>query len=214
MERADKDLAYMLQYENIAWFEDGQVRILDRRVYPAKVSFVVCSCYEEVARAIADMVTQSAGPYTAAAMGMALAAYTCRDKAAAAQLSYLERAAEVLSTARPTTRARMRLITDACLQVAKEALAAGAVVHDDIAAHAVAMNNARYGKIEKMASYLVDLFPARGKILTQCFGETIVGQMLKLARRRGLDIKVYCAETRPYFQGGPADGHRSAGAGV
>jgi len=37
MERADKNLAFMLQYENIAWYENGKVRILDRRIYPTKV---------------------------------------------------------------------------------------------------------------------------------------------------------------------------------
>ena len=74
MERADKDLAFLLRYENVAWFEDGEVRILDRRIYPAKVEFVICRTHQEVARAITDMVTQSAGPYTAAPMGMALAA--------------------------------------------------------------------------------------------------------------------------------------------
>ena len=72
MERADKGLAYMLQYENIAWYENGKVRILDRRIYPTRVEFVECTTHQEVTQAITDMVTQSAGPYTAAAMGMAL----------------------------------------------------------------------------------------------------------------------------------------------
>ena len=40
MERADKDLAFLLQYENVAWYENGVVRILDRRIYPQKTSFV------------------------------------------------------------------------------------------------------------------------------------------------------------------------------
>ena len=52
MERQDKDLAFMLQYENIAWFEDGKVRILDRRCYPREVRFVTCTHYGEVAKAI------------------------------------------------------------------------------------------------------------------------------------------------------------------
>ena len=82
MERADKDLAFLLRYENVAWFADGEVRILDRRIYPAKVEFVTCRTHQEVARAITDMVTQSAGPYTAAPMGMALAAWECRGKSA------------------------------------------------------------------------------------------------------------------------------------
>ena len=69
--RADEGLAFLLQYENVAWYDAGEVRILDRRVYPAKTEFVTCRTHGEVAQAIRDMVTQSAGPYTAAAMGAA-----------------------------------------------------------------------------------------------------------------------------------------------
>ena len=39
------------------------------------------------------MVTQSAGPYTAAPMGMALAAWECRGKSADEQMEYLKKAA-------------------------------------------------------------------------------------------------------------------------
>ena len=91
MERQDKDLAFMLQYENIAWYENGEVRILDRRIYPAEISFVVCKTYTEVTQAIRDMVTQSAGSFTAAAMGMALAAWECRDLGKQEQISFLEK---------------------------------------------------------------------------------------------------------------------------
>ena len=69
--RADAGLAYMLQYEHVAWYEDGAVHILDRRVYPTKVEYVTCRDHVAVMQAIRDMVTQSAGPYTAAGMGMA-----------------------------------------------------------------------------------------------------------------------------------------------
>lgn len=36
--RADEGLAFMLQYENVAWYDAGEVRILDRRIYPAKLN--------------------------------------------------------------------------------------------------------------------------------------------------------------------------------
>jgi len=36
MQQADHDLAFLLQFQNIAWYENGCVRILDRRVYPAQ----------------------------------------------------------------------------------------------------------------------------------------------------------------------------------
>ena len=39
MARPDEGLAFMLRYENVAWYEDGKVRILDRRIYPAKVVY-------------------------------------------------------------------------------------------------------------------------------------------------------------------------------
>ena len=86
MLRADHDLAFLFLFENIAWYEDGTVRMLDRRIYPAREEFVVCHTHQEVAKAITDMVTQSYGPFHAAAMGMALAAHECRDLAADAQI--------------------------------------------------------------------------------------------------------------------------------
>jgi len=201
MTREDKDLAFMLQYENIAWYENGIVRILDRRIYPLKIEFVVCKSYKEVTKAIADMVTQSAGPYTAAAMGMALAAYECRDKTIDEQKKYLLTASDTISHARPTTVSRMSIITKACYDVAVDSLESGANVPSAIVLYSVSINNVRYKKIETMAKHLVNMFPKKSKILTQCFGETIVGQMLKIAKKKNKDVKVYCAETRPYFQG-------------
>ena len=170
MERQDKGLAFMLQYENVAWYDGGEVRILDRRVYPGKVSFVVCRDHLEVTRAIADMVTQSAGPYTAAAMGMALAAHECRDRTEAEQLQYLAEASETISHARPTTVSRMKLITEGCLEPARRAILEGRDAAQAIVDHTVAANDLRYARIGETARYLVDLFPDDGAVMTQCFG--------------------------------------------
>lgn len=201
MERQDKGLAFMLQYENVAWFDAGEVRILDRRVYPGKVEFVTCRTHREVTQAIADMVTQSAGPYTAAAMGMALAAHECRDRRAAEQIAYLEDASDNISHARPTTVSRMAIITEGCLTAAKKAIAEGRDATQAIVDHTVEANNLRYSKVHRTAKYLVDMFPDDGAVMTQCFGETIVGMMLKECRARGKRIRLFCPETRPYFQG-------------
>ena len=204
MERADKDLAFMLRYENVAWYEEGAVRILDRRIYPGRVEFVRCTRHEDVAQAIADMVTQSAGPYTAAGMGMALAAFAARDFGGEKFHEYMKAAAYTLSHARPTTVERMKAITAGCLGAAiqaREAGEAGEAADIAIRNHVVFHLDARYRKIGLAAEYLVDLFPKKGVIMTQCFGETIVGQMLRVARERAYDLKIICPETRPYFQG-------------
>ena len=52
-----------------------------------------------------------------------------------------------------------------------------------------------------MAEYLVDMIPEGGTVMTQCFGETIVGKMLAAATARGKSFRLFCPETRPYFQG-------------
>ncbi|MDO5725228.1 MAG: S-methyl-5-thioribose-1-phosphate isomerase [Tissierellia bacterium] len=201
MKRCDQDLAFMLRYENVAWYEDGEVKILDRRIYPTEVKFVRCKTHGEVAKAITDMVTQSAGPYTAAAMGMALAAYESKDLAKEEQIKFLEDAAYTLSHARPTTVVRMSQITNGSLEIAKEAIERGERADEAIFMDTIESLNRRYSTMEIVGEYLVDMFPNKGSIMTQCFGETIVGMMLRVSKKRGKDIKLYVPETRPYFQG-------------
>lgn len=201
MKRYDDELAFMLQYENIAWYENGKVRILDRRIYPREVKFVECSTYMEVKKAIADMVTQSAGPYTAAGMGMALAAYESIGKAEELQIEFMETAAYEIANARPTTANRMGRITLSCLDVFKLAIASGKDPVEAVFLHTIESLNRRYSIMEKVGSNLARLFPQNGTILTQCFGETIIGMMLRAAQKNSNNIKIFNAETRPYLQG-------------
>lgn len=201
MERADKGLAFMLQYDNVAWYEKGLVKILDRRIYPIKVEYVTCTSHEEVAKAITDMVTQSGGPYIAAGMGMALAAYEARGMAEKKMMDYLKKAGHRISNARPTTRKRMEIVVDGCLEAAEEAIKQGKDVDEAIFLHTIDVTNKKYIRMERVASHLVDMFPKKGTIMTQCFAETIVGMMLKEARNRNYDLKIITPETRPYYQG-------------
>ena len=48
MKREDEGMPFLLRYENVAWYEDGKVRILDRRVFPREKRFVICTDYHEV----------------------------------------------------------------------------------------------------------------------------------------------------------------------
>ena len=204
MVRADEGVGFLLRYENVAWYEDGAVRILDRRIYPVRTEYVLCRRHEEVAQAIADMVTQSGGPYLAAAMGMALAAYEAREEREAALLAHLERAAHTLSHARPTTMAKMMRVTERAMNAARAALAAGRTGLELVEAlreNAVNQVNENYIRYTAIGKLLADKIPQGGAIMTQCFAETVVGTMLRECRSRGNEIKVICPETRPYFQG-------------
>lgn len=199
--RQDADLAFLLQYENIAWYEDGTVRILDRRIFPEKTEFVTCRSFGEVALALKDMVTQSAGPFSAAPMGMALAAYESRNLEMSERMDFLRNAAFAISHARPTTVKRMTALTDACLAEAERAMKAGEDVSEALKQLTIKMNDERYAKIGRIAGHLVEKIPTGGTVMTYCFAETIIGMMLRECRNRGKEIRLVCPETRPYFQG-------------
>ncbi len=204
MKRADEGVGFLLRYENVAWYEDGAVRILDRRIYPVRTEYVTCRRHEEVAQAIADMVTQSGGPYLAAAMGMALAGYEARDLPEADLLAHLDRAAYHLSHARPTTMAKMIRVTERAMNAARAALAAGKTglgLVEALRENAVNQINENYIRYTAVGKLLADKIPQNGTIMTQCFAETVIGTMLRECRERGNAVKVICPETRPYFQG-------------
>ncbi len=201
MERADKNLTFLLQYENVAWYEKGTVRILDRRIYPVRTEYVVCKTHNDVANAIREMVTQSYGPYVAAAMGMALAAYEARNKNRHELMKYLEDASYILSHARPTTTVNMKKVMKRALGVARDALEAGKPVDQAIFDDAIKSTDEFYNRALKSAKHLVDVIPPNATIMTQCFAETTISMVFKECRLRGNEIKVICPETRPYFQG-------------
>ena len=200
MVRMDENMPFLLQYENVAWYENGKVRILDRRIFP-EVRFVECTDYHEVAQAITDMVTQSAGPYTAVGMGMALAAWQVKDKTEAEQMAFLKQAAYDLAHSRPTTANRYGQITSRCVEVAQKALAEGKDPISAIVENTVESMNRRYSTMQIVGDHLATLIPQGGTLLTQCYGETIIGTVIRAARKQNKEFKVFCAETRPYLQG-------------
>lgn len=204
MKRADDGVAFLLRYENVAWYEDGAVKILDRRIYPIRTEYVICRRHEEVAQAIADMVTQSGGPFLAAAMGMALAAFEAKELRASELTEYLEKAAYTLSHARPTTSAKMERVTSRAMALALHEISlghTGLALVDALEQNAIDQIEENYRKYDIIGKLLADKIPMHGTVMTQCFAETVVGTMLRECRKRGNEVKVICPETRPYFQG-------------
>ncbi len=200
MQKMDEGMPFLLKYENVAWYDGGKVRILDRRVFP-EVRFVECETYQEVRQAIADMVTQSTGPYAAVGMGMALAAKQSEHLGVGEREAYLRRAADELAHARPTTSNRYALITNRCAEAGVAALEAGRNAVQAIFECAVETMNERYSRMQLVGDELLKLIPEGGAILTQCYGETIIGTLIRAAKRENKAFRVCCAETRPYMQG-------------
>jgi methylthioribose-1-phosphate isomerase len=201
MPRADDGLAFMLKRENIAWYQDGVVRILDRRVYPGKVEFVVCKDYGEVAQAISDMVTQSGGPWLAALQAMVMTAYQVEGKPVKDAKAMLREAAYAVTHARPTTSERMVATVQKVLDHAAAALEAGEALGASTEAYVLERVDAIYARARTIGENVVDLLPDKVTILTQCFAEWLIGCTLLVCQERGKEVSLICPETRPYLQG-------------
>ena len=116
-------------------------------------------------------------------------------------LNYLEDAANTISIARPTTSTRLKKVTKGSIEVAKKAVEKGENVVEKIFEEAINSLNRRYSAMDEVAKYLCDLIPDGGKVLTQCFAETLIGTMTRTLKEQGKNVTFYCADTRPYYQG-------------
>jgi len=197
----DDGLAFLLKYENIAWYQDGIVRILYRRVYPREVKYVTCKDYNEVAQAIADMVTQSGGPWLAAQQAMVMTAYQVQDLPSERAKAILGEAASSLARARPTTSKRMAAIVQKVLDHAEGALDRGEAVGPSTEKFVLGQVEATYQRARTIGENVVDLLPKKVTILTQCYAEWLIGFTLLVCQERGVDVSLICPETRPYLQG-------------
>ncbi|MDQ5986859.1 MAG: Methylthioribose-1-phosphate isomerase [Syntrophus sp. SKADARSKE-3] len=201
MARADEGLPFLLRYENVADYRDGEVWIFDRRAYPAKEEFVRCVNYRDVAKAITDMVTQSGGPWLAAALGMVSAARDSQGLPSEKAKYELGCAAGILSRSRPTTSANMEFHIRRILKVALEAIDRGEDAEAATLTWVRENLEKRYRYSRQMASHAVNLLPDRVAILTQCYAETLIGFILLVCQERGKQVSLICPETRPYLQG-------------
>ena len=200
MERMDRDMPFLLQYEHVAWFEKGKVRILDRRVYPTEVRFVVCTDYHEVVQAIADMVTQSAGPIPPWAWAWPWLPGRSGTRAHGSRRSSCGRRPMTWHTpGLPRQPVRPDHLPLCRCGEGDPGCGPGSGgghrgIHRGVPEPPV-QHHAGGG------DYLANLIPNGGAILTQCFGETIIGTVIRAARRQNKTFRAYCAETRPYLQG-------------
>lgn len=201
MTRMDQGLAFMLKYENVAWYQDGVVRILDRRIYPKEISYVTCENYESVAKAISDMVTQSGGPRMAAQQAMVMTAFQVQGKPVDQAAEILTKAAYTVTHARPTTSERMKAVVQIILDFALKTLKSDQELGPAVQNFVYSLVESQYEKSRRIGNNVVDLLPNEPTILTQCFAETTIAYTILACKERGKKVSLICPETRPYLQG-------------
>lgn len=187
----------LMNLENNVYLEDNALVMIDRRKIPQEVVPVVCRSYEQVARAIEDMVVQGAGDIAiTAGFGLYLAALDL-EKEGYPNMEKIQQAADRLRATRPTgfhlsvlldkmierVRNSNQPPTSVILDYLREILARQRNISQDTGRHAET------------------LLETGDTILTHCFAGGGLLYMLQYAVENGKDIKVICTETRPYLQG-------------
>jgi methylthioribose-1-phosphate isomerase len=188
----------------IEW-KNGRVRMIDQRLLPGEEIYREYSDYEEVAKAIEDMVIRGAPAIgVAAAMGIALGMQSVRSNPD----QHFQKICERMSKTRPTAVnlfwaiERMKRIYAQLHGLPLEEiqgqliLEAQKVLVEDIEAN------------RKMGNFGNELIPEQASILTHCnagalatggFG-TALG-VIRAAVEHGKKIQVFADETRPFLQG-------------
>jgi len=181
------------------------VLILDRRVFPERTEWVRAETPLEVAEAIRAMVTQSSGPLYAAYAGLELAALQARGLTVDAARASMAAAGHALATARPTN-GHPREAVDLVLHAIEPATTTADLV--DRAIETVREGLDEYHqRSRRLARHAVELLPDGAKILTHCWMDSYLIELVGAANDASKHYDWVATETRPYLQGARLTAH-------
>ena len=194
--------------KTLEWTPEG-VRFIDQTRLPTEEVYVTCRSYQEVGKAIREMVVRGAPALgVAAAMGVALGIEQSAAKDVQALRADFEQIAKTIADTRPTAvnlfwgiarmREKFNSVAAQGVEKIKSVLVKEAQqMHlEDIAAN------------KAMGRYGAALMPNSGGVLTHCnagalatcgYG-TALG-VIRAAVESGKKIHVFADETRPFLQG-------------
>lgn len=188
-------------HENIYFDEEkGEVVILDRRKLPGNVAYHRSKTYEEVAKAIENMVTQSLGVSPAAGYGVVLAAYNTKNKEPDKKRDHIHKAIERMKNTRPTQTSLHHLV-DEMSDITNETIKNDGDVFNILKTTAYNWTDHILSISKDMGRYASKKVEDGDTILTHCYGGPAIYFTGHYARENGKEVDFYVSETRPYLQG-------------
>ena len=194
--------------------ESDAVQILDRRIFPFEKKWVTCRSVEDVAMAIENMVTQSSGPWFAAAGGMALAAQAADLEGSVDGRRRVIHALGARLKATRKTNNHVREVVTLLLAVADAALERDEDLTFAVTQGAIAAAQSYNDRSARVGRYAAALIPDGSTILTHCWAESYLTYTVAAALEAGKSIQAICTETRPYLQGARLTSESLAEMGV
>ncbi len=192
----------------LEWKKD-HLLLLDQTKLPREETYVECSSYQEVARAIRGMVIRGAPAIgVAAAFGMALGVLRSRDHNPSSLIREIHRAARVLLQTRPTA-VNLSWSVERMKRVAEESLREGVTgVKESLRREALRIMEEDLQANRELGRQGQILIDDGQSILTHCNAGALAtagyGTALGVVRaavEAGKRIHVYVDETRPLLQG-------------
>src|SRR5215467_8676232 len=194
----------------IAW-TDGGVVMLDQRRLPAEEISYTYTTYQEVARAIREMVIRGAPAIgVAAAMGVAIGVKHSSAESLEQLRSELPVIVDTLAKTRPTA-VDLFWALDRMSRRFEELAAQGsdlAKIKSALVEEAKAVHAEKRTTDEAIGRYGAELMPNDGLVMTQCNAGALatagIGSALgviQVAVEQGKKLHVLVPETRPYLQG-------------
>lgn len=192
----------------IEW-NGNQIRMVDQRKIPGRIEWFICRSYKDVIKGIQKMVIRGAPAIgVAAAMGLALGAYSIRARSYVGFMSKFEEIAKDMRIARPTA-VNLRWAVERMMGLAKkmtgrplvEIKSALKKESEKILAEDIDINRkiGFNGKILISHGATILTHCNAGSLATGGYG-TALG-VIRAAHESGKDIKVIADETRPWLQG-------------
>ncbi len=192
----------------ILWDARG-LRLLDQRLLPGKEKYLRFTSWQEVRKAIKDMVVRGAPAIgITAAIGMVLGAEKIKAQSKKAFLTSLRRIGEGFKRARPTAVNLSWAVERLLVRAENAPWTSKADLVELLRAEALKIWEEDIEANKRMGALGAKLLPEKGVVLTHCnagalatggFG-TALG-VIRAAVDRGKQLEVIADETRPWLQG-------------
>ncbi|MCX7724260.1 MAG: S-methyl-5-thioribose-1-phosphate isomerase [Thermodesulfovibrio sp.] len=194
--------------QSIKW-ENNTVYILDQRSLPDKIEYIMCTDYEQIARAIENLSIRGAPAIgIASAYAVAIATLKLNVSSGERLLSELNPVFQRLINTRPTA-VNIKWAIDRMKNLIKNNISLSvSEIKDKVIQEAIKIHEEDIETNKKIGEFALQFFKDGCTVITYCnAGALATGGYgtatapMYLAKEKGIKFKVIACETRPVLQG-------------